>query len=97
MGDSGTAGSLGGTMNGTKKWLPVVDWDRCSGCASCVHVCRRGCLEVPLDFAVLQFPEKCNGEGRCVQACPRDAIRMSWVRTAGEASHGKHRTLSACS
>jgi NAD-dependent dihydropyrimidine dehydrogenase PreA subunit len=28
---------------GTKKWLPVVDWDRCSGCASCVHVCRRGC------------------------------------------------------
>jgi NAD-dependent dihydropyrimidine dehydrogenase PreA subunit len=84
-------------MNSTKKWLPVVDCDQCSGCASCVHVCRHGCLEVPLDFAVLQFPEKCNGEGRCVQACPRDAIRMSWVRTAEEASHGKHRTLSACS
>ena len=84
-------------MNGTKKWLPVVDWDRCSGCATCVHVCRRGCLEVPLDFAVLQFPERCNGEGRCVQACPRDAIRMLWVRTAEGASHGTHRTLSACS
>jgi NAD-dependent dihydropyrimidine dehydrogenase PreA subunit len=82
-------------MNGTKKWLPLVDWDRCSGCATYFHVCRRGCLEVSLDFAVLQFPEKCNGEGRCVQACPRAGIRMFCVRTAEEASHGSQRTLSA--
>jgi NAD-dependent dihydropyrimidine dehydrogenase PreA subunit len=77
----------GGNDERHEEVLPVADWDRCSGCASCVHVCRRGCLEVPLDFAVLQFPEKCNGEARCVLACPRDAIRMLWVRTAEEASH----------
>jgi hypothetical protein len=52
--------------------------------------------EVPLNVAGLQFPEKCNGEGRCVQACPREA-RMLWLRTAEKASHGSQSTLSACS
>lgn len=62
-----------------KKYLPVIDTDRCIGCERCIAACEHGCLEMIWSFSTLTQPQNCHGEGHCVEACPEQIIRMDWV------------------
>lgn len=57
--------------------LPSIEADYCTGCNRCVEVCEHGCLALVWDFATLVRPADCNGEGRCMEACPEHLIQMS--------------------
>jgi NAD-dependent dihydropyrimidine dehydrogenase PreA subunit len=77
------------------KWLPIIDADRCSGCGTCVELCGPACLGVPVDHAVLEYPDVCKSEGRCVRVCPERAIRMEWVPFEGKSRRGLFRSPDA--
>lgn len=79
------------------KWLPVIDANRCTGCARCVEACGPKSLEIIDGLAVLRRPDTCGSEEHCIRPCPEEAIRMEWVVAAGEASRGRWRAeLSLC-
>jgi len=77
------------------KWLPIIDSERCSGCGACVRLCGPVCLGVPADHAVLEYPDVCKSEGRCVRNCPQGAIRMGWVAFEGKGHRGLFRRTEA--
>jgi NAD-dependent dihydropyrimidine dehydrogenase PreA subunit len=77
------------------KWLPIIDTDRCSGCGACVNLCAPVCLGIPVDHAVLEYPDVCKSEGRCVRICPQGAIRMGWVPFEGAPRRGQFRRADA--
>ena len=62
-----------------KKWLPLIDADRCIGCERCVNTCEHGCLEMIWSFSTLTNPHTCCSEAHCVEACPEQIIHMAWV------------------
>lgn len=53
--------------------IPVVDFDRCSGCGKCSEVCRYNAIAVLLEKPVV-FPELCHSCGSCTLICPEQAI-----------------------
>lgn len=62
-----------------RKWLPVVDATRCTGCGHCVAICGLGLRKVVNGRAVLVDADPCPTEELCVVACPAGAITMQWV------------------
>ncbi len=67
------------------KWLPVINRDACTGCRNCVEACEHCCLEMDVwEFATLERPFQCGGEGYCMKACPEEVIRMGWVELTGD-------------
>lgn len=62
-----------------RRWVPVIDTDRCIGCERCLAACPHDCLEMEWSFSKLARPQDCTGEGHCVQACPEQIMRMEWV------------------
>lgn len=73
------------------KYLPVVDQDACTGCATCVDACDHGCLHMAWAYATLIRPHDCGSEGVCEAACPEDAIRMEWVGMQQRGERGQWR------
>ena len=56
---------------------PLINKDRCLGCASCVRACpESGVLGVIHGKAYLVDPTHCIGHGACKKACPLDAIEL---------------------
>jgi thioredoxin reductase (NADPH) len=56
---------------------PVIDPNRCMGCASCVAACPEGkILGLIEGKAELIEPSHCIGHGACKAACPFDAISL---------------------
>lgn len=58
---------------------PVIDTNRCLGCASCAKACpeqEHGVLGVIHGKAYLVNPTHCIGHGACKKACPFDAIEL---------------------
>lgn len=56
---------------------PLINKDRCLGCASCVRACpESGVLGVIHGKAYLVDPTHCIGHGACKKACPLDAIPL---------------------
>ena len=51
-----------------------IDFEKCTGCGSCVPVCPFGLIELVDDKA--QIGEGCNLCGACVEACDFDAITI---------------------
>ena len=82
-------------MNPTHKWMPVIDEDKCTGCALCVNACGPACLEMQGNLAVLTLPETCGSEEHCIGLCADDAIHMAWLPWEGDVSRGKWRTPAA--
>ena len=68
-----------------EEWeLPVIDYDKCTGCMICLEVCPEYILALskPLfegdlqGVALLLDEDKCMGCGLCADKCPVDAIEM---------------------
>ena len=56
---------------------PVIDRDRCLGCATCARACpEHGVLGVIHGKAHLIDPTHCIGHGACKKACPFNAIEL---------------------
>jgi len=56
---------------------PVINTNRCVGCAACVPACPEGTIiGVIKGKAQLLNPTKCIGHGACKAACPFDAITL---------------------
>lgn len=73
------------------KWLPLIDETHCTGCGACVDVCSPHCLKVQSGIAVLVDPYICGSEEHCIAPCQEKAIRMDWVKTAGDKQVGRWR------
>ena len=61
-----------------------IDEDECISCQACVTSCPFGAIFVHRD---LQLPFKCDlceGEPKCVEACPKDAILYVPEETLGQ-------------
>lgn len=71
-----------------RKWLPLVDEDRCTGCGLCVDACGPRSLEMVHGIPKLVLPDTCGSEEHCIAVCRDDAIRMEWVSFAGTRSVG---------
>ena len=48
----------------------VIDYERGTGCLVCMDSCPEGVIVVTADG----LPVKCNGCGKCVELCPRNAL-----------------------
>jgi ferredoxin len=60
-------------MPGVKVW---VDSQECIACGACSQdVCFVGAIQMSGDTA--QISEECRGCGRCVEACPQEAIHLT--------------------
>ncbi len=57
----------------TKK-LPKILEEYCIGCGHCVLACHPKALKLVNGKSTLVAPEKCDSEGRCIAACPVNAI-----------------------
>jgi len=57
--------------------IPVVDYDECIGCGSCVELCPE-VFEMRDEKAWVIGPDKCNTCDcqEAVNACPSDAITI---------------------
>lgn len=59
---------------------PVINPNRCIGCASCVYACPENGKDAVLGLignkAVLLNPTQCIGHGACRKSCPVDAITL---------------------
>ncbi len=56
---------------------PVINGNRCMGCAACADACPQGdVLGVIGGQADLVNPTNCIGHGACARSCPTDAIRL---------------------
>ncbi|MFV2059030.1 MAG: NAD(P)-binding domain-containing protein [Gammaproteobacteria bacterium] len=56
---------------------PVINTNRCVGCAACVPACPEGqIIGIIKGKAQLLNPTKCIGHGACKAACPFDAITL---------------------
>jgi len=78
----------------THKWMPVIDEEKCSGCALCVSACGPACLEMSNALAVLTQPEACGSEEHCIGVCADDVIQMAWLPWIGDTSRGKWRVAA---
>lgn len=56
---------------------PVINENRCIGCAACLAACPEEGVFAIVDFETrLADPSKCLGHGACATACPTDAITL---------------------
>ena len=75
----------------SRKALPAINPQRCTGCGWCVAVCPPHVLSLQVQGAkpwgakcsVLHDEPGCTGCALCVLRCPFDAIRMVRVATSG--------------
>ena len=59
------------------EFVAQVDWDRCTGCRSCMRVCQFGALgySAAQQKASVDL-RRCYGCGLCRSVCPEQAIRL---------------------
>ena len=69
-----TAVSKGG-FEMAKNWYPIIDYEKCVGCLSCVDFCPHGVFEVENGQPVVVNPDNCVEFCRgCQKVCDYEAI-----------------------
>ena len=58
-----------------KRNIVEIDPAKCNGCGVCLLSCEEGALEMADGKAFLAHEFACDGVGRCVADCPRNAIK----------------------
>ena len=53
-----------------------VDADKCSGCGWCIEACEFGVIALPSDRKHVIICDLCDGEPRCVDMCPQEALSL---------------------
>lgn len=59
------------------KWFPIIDYDKCIGCLSCVNFCHNNVYEVQGDPKKPKVVNPYNcvvGCNACAKLCPTEAI-----------------------
>lgn len=56
---------------------PVVDQDKCSGCANCVEICPSEVYQMEEDKSNPVRPEECIECWACVNQCPAESIQLT--------------------
>ncbi len=67
-------------------FLPVFDKEKCTGCKTCVKLCRFHAL-IYIKEKPKVFSEVCHSCGLCEMACPQKAIGMA-AKTVGRVESG---------
>jgi len=65
---------IGAISRNTDTGALIVDEDRCIGCRRCVNACPYGAIMVDPDTQVASKCTMCDGEPKCVEFCPKDAL-----------------------
>ena len=55
---------------------PVIDYKKCTACATCVDICPMQVFEKEGDKVVVKHPDKCIGCRACEVQCPKGAIKI---------------------
>lgn len=66
-------------VNKTGSWrtfMPVIDYEECTGCGTCATFCPEGCVEEVEQKRFEPDLDYCKGCGICANECPVDAIEM---------------------
>jgi NAD-dependent dihydropyrimidine dehydrogenase PreA subunit len=60
----------------SKNWYPIIDYEKCTSCLSCVEFCPHNVFGVENDKPIVVNPDKCVEFCRGCQkgACENDAI-----------------------
>jgi len=77
----------------TKTWYPVINYELCTECGTCVDFCRHGVYrKEKAPRPVVVYPEGCiQGCKGCGELCPNEAIQYfgdSEKSSAGECCCG---------
>ena len=69
-----------------------VDADKCSGCGWCIEACEFGVIALPKDRDYVIICDLCDGEPKCVEMCPQEALSL---RSAEETAQNMRRKAVA--
>jgi Fe-S-cluster-containing hydrogenase component 2 len=56
--------------------LLIIDEKRCKGCDWCVQACEHGGITIHSDTGKAIACDLCQGEPKCVESCPEEALSM---------------------
>jgi carbon-monoxide dehydrogenase iron sulfur subunit len=56
--------------------LLIIDDKRCKGCDWCVQACEHGGITIHTDTGKAIACDLCQGEPKCVESCPEEALSM---------------------
>ena len=74
-----------------KAALPEIDFEKCTGCGSCVEDCPGGAVEVEKGKVTVIKPEACSYCAECEVICPTGAIRCPFEIILVKASDARKR------
>lgn len=80
-----------------KKWYPVIDYEKCEECGSCVKKCTHGVYDKQkAPTPVVVFPEGCLQDCHgCGNICPAGAIVYIGENTDWTPPNGKKSDIEA--
>lgn len=65
----------------------LVDEEKCTTCGWCVQACPYGAMQIDLDTKVVFVCDLCEGEPKCIEWCPEDALELGGKKTYSEKVH----------
>lgn len=64
--------------------LIIVDEDRCTGCGWCIEACEFGVIMLPRDRKYVITCDLCEGEPKCIEFCPKEALSLVTTEEVGQ-------------
>ena len=72
-----------------KTGVVLVDEGKCSGCGWCIEACEFGVLVLHPERKVVIVCDLCEGEPKCVEFCPKDALEFRTVEEVAQRTRGE--------
>lgn len=64
--------------------LIIVDEDQCTGCGWCIEACEFGVIMLPRDRKYIIICDLCEGEPKCIEFCPKEALSLVTTEEVGQ-------------